>query len=64
MLLLYSFFTYVPHDTTPLWYLGESIKKMSEADVVYFATGWAKARGCQIEHECAVKYNLQVYELI
>lgn len=43
-----------------LYMLGESIKKMSEADVVYFCSGWKKARGCRIEHECALEYGLYI----
>ena len=43
-----SFFKNAPHDAKPLWYLGESIKLMSEADVVFFCNGWQTARGCQI----------------
>ena len=41
----------------PLMYLGESIKKMAEADVVYFHLGWKQARGCFVEHIAAMKYG-------
>ena len=58
-----SFFKNAPHDTKPLWYLGESIKLMSEADVVFFCNGWQTARGCQIEHDCALEYGIDtMYE--
>ena len=53
-----SFFKDAPHDAKPLWYLGESIKLMSEADVVLFCDGWQTARGCQIEHDCALEYGI------
>ena len=43
--------------THPLVYLGESIKLMAEADIVFFGKGWQDARGCVIEHECAKKYG-------
>ena len=43
--------------THPLVYLGESIKMLAEADVVYFVRGWQDARGCDIEHACAKKYG-------
>ena len=43
--------------THPLMYLGESIKMLAGADIVYFARGWQDARGCVIEHECAQKYG-------
>ena len=58
-----SFFKNAPHDAKPLWYLGESIKLMSEADVVFFCNGWHTARGCQIEHDCALEYGIDtMYE--
>ena len=46
----------------PLWCLGESLKLMSEADVIYLADGWEKARGCRIEAECAFEYGLPFIE--
>lgn len=58
-----SFFKDTPHDANPLWYLGESIKLMSEADIVFFCNGWHSARGCQIEHDCALEYSKEtMYE--
>lgn len=46
------------HDaTTPLRSLGESIKLMSEADIIYFIKGWDEARGCRIEYQCACEYD-------
>lgn len=55
-----SFFKDVPHDAKPLWFLGESLKKLSEADIVFFEDGWENARGCKIEHECASAYGLSI----
>lgn len=61
--IIYSFFKDAPHGTKPLWYLGESIKLMSEADIVFFCDGWQTARGCQIEHDCALEYGIDtMYE--
>lgn len=58
-----SFFKDEPYEALPLWYLGESIKLMSEADVVFFCDGWQTARGCQIEHDCALEYGIDtMYE--
>lgn len=58
-----SFFQNAPADAKPLWYLGESLKLLSTADVAYFAKGWDKARGCSIEHECAEEYGIsRIYE--
>lgn len=42
----------------PLDCIGDCIKKMSEANIVVFAPGWDKSRGCRIEHQCAVEYQL------
>ena len=55
-----SFFKGAPHDAKPLWFLGESLKKLSEADIVFFEDGWENARGCKIEHECASAYGLSI----
>ena len=43
-----------------LEYLGESIKRMAQADAAYFAPGWGMARGCKIEHDCAVAYGVPI----
>lgn len=56
-----SFFKNAPHDARPLWYLGEAIKKMSTANFAIFDEDWQNARGCRIEHECALQYGLGVF---
>ena len=43
-----------------IWYLGESIKRMADADVVYFATGWQRAKGCLVEFNVAGLYGLKM----
>lgn len=55
-----SFFQGAPDDATPLWYLGKSLELLSQADIVYFADGWQQARGCRIEHECALEYGIDI----
>mgnify|MGYP001863534906 FL=1 len=57
-----SFFQSAPADAKPLWYLGESLKLLSTADVAYFAPGWEKARGCKIENTCAKEYGIPTIE--
>lgn len=44
----------------PLKMLGESIKIMSEADIVIFMKGWENGRGCKIEHECCKQYGIKI----
>lgn len=58
--LIDSFFENAPHDARPLWFLGKSLELLSTADVAYFAEGWKNARGCRIEHECAVQYGIDI----
>ena len=43
-----------------LYYLGESIKELAYADIVIFANGWTKARGCRVEHAAAVEYGIKI----
>lgn len=57
-----SFIQNAPAEAGPLWFLGKSLELLSTADVVYFAKGWENARGCRIEHESAVQYNITVIE--
>lgn len=54
-----SFFKSAPHDAKPLWFIGKSIELLSTADLAYFAKGWENARGCSIEHSCAVAYMVE-----
>lgn len=51
-----SFFKGAPHDAKPLWLLGRALQAMSSADVVFFVSGWATARGCRIENLAAHEY--------
>lgn len=53
-----SFFQNAPAEARPLWFLGKSLELLSTADFVYFAEGWQDARGCKIEHICAMEYGL------
>ena len=55
-----SFFKGAPHDAKPLWFLGKSLELLSNADVIVFGRGWEDARGCVIEHECAVRYGIKI----
>ena len=57
-----SFFQSAPVGAKPLWFLGKSLELLSGADVAYFANGWQDARGCKIEHTCAVEYGISRIE--
>ena len=54
-----SFFKDAPHDANPLWYLAKSLELLSMADVAYFSKDYEKYRGCRIEFECAVEYEIE-----
>ena len=60
--VLDSFFQGAPANANPLWFLGKSLELLAQADVAYFAPGWADARGCRIEHLCAVEYGIDRIE--
>lgn len=49
-------------DYDPIWALGESIKRMARANLVYFVGDWRLARGCIVEHEVAVHYGIDRIE--
>jgi len=42
----------------PLKYLAKSIDAIAAVDFVYFMHGWENARGCRIEHQCCVDYEI------
>lgn len=44
----------------PLCFLAKSLEKMSLCHTVYFCNGWEKTRGCNLEHDAAVAYGLEV----
>lgn len=48
---------------SPIAYLARSIEYLDKADAVIFMPGWENARGCQIEHEIALKYHKFIKEL-
>ena len=54
-----SFFQSAPVGAKPLWFLGKSLELLADADVAYFAPGWNDARGCIIEHDCAIAYGIE-----
>lgn len=60
--VLDTFFDDFKPDAKPLEYLARSIEYLAKADVAYFVPGWQEARGCRIEHECAVEYGIDRIE--
>lgn len=60
--VLDSFFQEAPHDANPLWFLGQSIIILSQADVAYFIGDWKKYRGCKAENMLAHEYGIKTIE--
>lgn len=46
----------------PLCFLAKSLENMSLCHAAYFVKGWENARGCNIEHDAAVAYGLDIIE--
>jgi hypothetical protein len=46
-----------------IWYLGESIKRMAEADIVFFVNDWQDFRGCSSERKIAEAYGKYCVEI-
>ena len=55
-----SFFEGAPHDAKPLWFLGESFKKLADADLACFIGDWEKYRGCKMEYNAAKEYGIGI----
>ena len=62
--VLESFFRGAPTEAKPLWFLGESLKVMADADAVIVCKGWSDARGCKIEIAAAEAYKFPVFFMI
>ena len=46
-------------DKTLIECLGESIKLLAQADIVYFCKDWENYRGCRIEHNICMEYGIK-----
>lgn len=55
---------YVPGESNPIEFLGKSIEKMKDADVVLIPMDYKKSKGCKIEKEVAYIYGLPINSYI
>lgn len=47
----------------PIDYLSKNLIQLPKSDLVYFVNGWEDSKNCQLEHECACLYQMNiVYE--
>lgn len=49
----------VPDGAGRVWYLGDSIRQMDEADLVVFTTNYREAKGCMVEFKVALLYSMR-----
>lgn len=47
------------NNTPDLYWLGESLKSLSWADVIWFCDRWEHSRGCKVENMCATLYDIE-----
>ena len=51
----------LPHDDSLIvWYLGESLKCIASANLVFFSKDWESDYICSLEHEICRYYNLPI----
>lgn len=62
--VLESFFRGAPAEAKPLWFLGESLKVMADADVVIMCEKSTAARGCRTEFYVAYEYDVPIFHMI
>lgn len=62
--VLESFFRGAPTETKPLWFLGESLKVMADADVVILCPKWHLTRGCIVEAAAANRYDIPTFGMV
>lgn len=58
-----SFNKEMPKGAGRVWCLGDSVQLMDQADLVIFHKDWEKARGCRIEHDICIAYQIPYVEL-
>lgn len=61
---LESFFQGAPAEAKPLWFLGESLKVMADADAVILCPKWHLTRGCIVEAAAANRYNIPTFVMV
>ena len=43
-----------------IYWLSQSLQKLAMADMIWLCDGWKHSKGCNIEHECAIQYGLDI----
>ena len=59
-----SFVKGVKVKANPLWTLGKSLQLLSTADLAVFTESALWSRGCKIEYDCCIQYNIRTLVLM
>ncbi len=51
-----------PNPDNRLWFLGQSIQKLGEANFAVFSSDWSSASGCVIERMICNFYNIPIVD--
>ena len=43
-----------------IYWLSQSLQKLAMADMIWLCDGWKHSKGCNVEHECAIQYGLDI----
>lgn len=52
-----------PEGASRFYYLSQDILLMDTADLIAFSPDWGLAKGCRVEHELALAYDLKMIEV-
>ena len=43
-----------------IFWLSQSLERLAMADTIWLCDGWKHSKGCNVEHECAIQYGLDI----
>ena len=43
-----------------IFWLSQSLERLAMADMIWLCEGWEHSKGCKIEVECAIQYELDI----
>ena len=43
-----------------IYWLSQSLERLAMADMIWLCDGWKHSKGCNVEHECAIQYGLDI----
>lgn len=58
--IVHNYYCEKPENGPRLYCLGEAIKKLSECDACYFLEDWEQYKGCRVEMDVCVLYDIPV----